>query len=296
MIYARWLGSHPLTVGLKYLIQAIETLWVLARTRPRSVFVMTPPVFAALPVWLYGVVTRTPFVIDAHTAAFMHPRWTRFQGLQMALCRRAATTNVTNEHLAGLVRAARGHATLVRDVPVVFQAVEPFPAEGAFVVAVICSFNYDEPIAAILDAARELSDVRFYMTGNPKHLDPALAAAVPPNVTLTGFVPDPLYAGLLQRADAVLTLTTRDHTMLRGAYEAVYQGTPVIVSDWPVLRAAFDAGAVHVDNSAASIAEAVREMRRRHEGYRRAVQDLRARKLIEWDDRRTAILARIAAA
>ena len=65
---------------------------------------------------------------------------------------------------------------------------------------------------------------------------------MPPNVTLTGFLSDEAYGGLVCGADVVMTLTTRDHTMLRGAYEAIYQGTPVIVSDWPLLREALRRG------------------------------------------------------
>ena len=40
-----------------------------------------------------------------------------------------------------------------------------------------------------------------------------------------------------------MALTTEDHTMLRGAYEAIYQGTPIIVSNSALLRVAFNEGA-----------------------------------------------------
>jgi len=73
----------------------------------------------------------------------------------------------------------------------------------------------------------------------------------------------------------VLTLTTRDHTMLCGAYEAIYLGTPVILSNWPILQESFDKGAVHVDNRAADIVRAVREMQQHRERYRQAAQELR---------------------
>ena len=54
-----------------------------------------------------------------------------------------------------------------------------------------------------------------------------------------------------------MTLTTRDHTMLRGAYEAIYQGTPVIVSDWALLRESFPEGAAHVENTAKAIVRGI---------------------------------------
>ena len=65
--------------------------------------------------------------------------------------------------------------------------------------------------------------------------------------------------------EGVDPLATRDHTMLRGAYEAVYYGTSIIISDWPILRETFDDGTIHVDNRVPTIVEAVETMRREHE-------------------------------
>ena len=292
MVYLGWLGSHPLTIVFKYAGQAWRTWQILRRERPDAIFLMVPPVFAGLVVWAYGALHRVPFVLDAHTAAFLHPRWHAWQWLQRALSRRAATTIVTNEHLATQVRAAGGRTTLVPDVPVSFAAIEPLARTPQFLVAVVCSFNYDEPVREMLDAARALPDVAFMMTGDPKRLLPDLKANKPSNVTLTGFLPDAAYAGLLTSADVVMALTTRDHTMLRGAYEAIYQGTPVIVSDWPLLRSAFDEGTVHVENTSSAIAEGIRKMKRNHAAYRAGAQRLRERKLERW----TVTLAELRAA
>jgi glycosyltransferase involved in cell wall biosynthesis len=293
MVYLPRFGSRASTILFKYLGQWRMTSRILRAERPDAVFVMTPPVFAAVPAFWYAWRRGARVVFDAHTAAFLHPRWRRLQWLQRALCRRAATTLVHNDHQAALVRGMGAHATLVPDVPIVYAAVEPFAKPVAPVVAVVCSFNYDEPIAEILEAARQTPDVRFFMTGNAKHLTPELKARIPENVTLTGFLSDEAYAGLVCGADAVMTLTTRDHTMLRAAYEAVYQGTPVIVSNWPLLREAFDEGALHVDNSAAGIAAAVREVAASPGRLRDGAGRLRERKLARWADTRAAIAARL---
>ena len=293
MVYLGRFGSRPSTILLKYIGQWRETARILRRERPDVVFTMVPPVFAALPAFLYAWRNRKRVVLDAHSAAFVFPRWRHFQWLQRALCRRAATTLVSNEHLAELVRAAGAHATLVPDVPIVFHDREPFPRPEAFTVAAVCSFDRDEPIAAILEAAAKLPAVRFFMTGNPRHLPSALRAGIPPNVTLTGFLSTGAYGGLLASADAVLALTTLDHTMLRGAYEAIYQGTPVIVSDWTILRKEFSKGAVHVDNTAAGIVQGVQTIRGNQASFRTGAMDLRELKLARWEATRRAILARL---
>lgn len=293
MIYWGKLGSNPITIWLKYIGQSFSTLCLLFREQPAAVFIMSPPVFAVLPVYFYAMLKRIPFVIDSHTAAFLMQRWKHFQWLQHWLERKAVTTIVHNEYLAEIVRQGGGHATIVRDVPISYEIDEEFPMNGAFSVAAVCSFNYDEPIDQILHAARELKDVRFYMTGNPKFLDPKLKSDLPKNVQLTGFLSDSAYGSLVQKASAVLTLTTRDHTMLRAAYEAIYQETPVIVSDWPLLRESFDRGTVHVDNSAESIMQAVRKLQTQHEKFKKEAGELRARKLNEWEKTRKSILERI---
>jgi glycosyltransferase involved in cell wall biosynthesis len=200
---------------------------------------------------------------------------------------------VSNEHLAALVRDAGAHATLVPDVPIVFDDVEPFPRPDNFTVALVCSFDADEPVAAMLDAAAQLPHMRFFMTGSPRHFPPALRERVPSNLSLTGFLSTPAYGGLLCGADVVLSLTTLDHTMLRSAYEAIYQGTPVIVSDSALLRQEFAEGAVHVDNTAPAIVDAIRAVERDGTAFRAGAMRLRQRKLDRWYATRSAILARL---
>ena len=56
-----------------------------------------------------------------------------------------------------------------------------------------------------------------------------------------------------------MCLTTHDHTMQRGAYEAMVLEKPLITSDWNVLRETFYRGTIHVDNTAEEIAKAVRQ-------------------------------------
>jgi glycosyltransferase involved in cell wall biosynthesis len=294
MVYLARLGSRPSTILLKYGAQWFMTSALLRREQPDTVFVMTPPVFAALPAFWYAWRRGKRVVLDAHTCAFVLARWRFFQWLQRALCRLAITTLVTNQHLADRLRAAGGHATIVPDVPIIFASREAFPRPSAFTVAVVCSFDEDEPIEAIFAAAERLPDVRFFITGSPDDLLRRTGQPIPPNVMLTGFLAIPAYGGLLAAADAVMDLTTFDHTMLRGAYEAIYQGTPVIVSDWRVLRDAFPIGALHVNNTASAIAEAIREMQRRPGHYRDGARQLREHKLAQWKSTRQAILARMA--
>jgi glycosyltransferase involved in cell wall biosynthesis len=292
MVYWDRLGSHPATVWLKYLGQTLRTWRILAAESPDAVFVMSPSPVAVMAVYAYCAVTRKPFVIDAHSGAFQNPMWRSLQRIQYWLCRRAAATIVTNEHLASLVRSRGGRAVIVPDVPVRFPSTPVHAQEDRFVVACVTSFGHDEPIESILKAASRLPDVRFYMTGNPSRAQARLKDT-PPNVTLTGFLSVADYGILLQSAGVVLALTTVDHTMLRGAYEAIYQGTPVIVSDFSMLRAAFDEGALHVDNTPEAIAAAVSQVRAERKRFQEGALRLRRRKEVRWCESRDALVAAV---
>jgi len=294
MVYNERLGSRAATILFKYVWQAIETYKILAREKADVAFVMTPPLFAGLALVFYSWFRPLQFVVDVHTAALLMPRWQRLWWLQSFVCRRATTTMVTNDHLAAMVQRSGGHTTIVRDVPVEYPCSPRYADKSAFTVAVICSFNYDEPIAEMMRAAAQLPEVRFLFSGDPKPLDAALRANLPPNVSLTGFLSSADYGSLLVHADAVMSLTTRDHTMLRGAYEAIYSSTPVIVSDWPLLKESFDEGAVHVDNRADGIAAGIRRVQADSAGFRAGAAALRQRKLLRWGQTKALIEARIA--
>ncbi len=75
-------------------------------------------------------------------------------------------------------------------------------------MVVVNSFAVDEPLAELLEAARRLPELRFFVTGNPELARRGLLASKPTNVEFTGFVSEEKYAGLLRAADVVVVLTT----------------------------------------------------------------------------------------
>jgi glycosyltransferase involved in cell wall biosynthesis len=292
MVYWGQLGSHPATVWLKYIGQTVRTWKILASEKPDAVFVMSPPVVAVVAVYLYCAVRRVPFVVDAHTGAFLNPRWRHFQKLQFWLCRRAATTIVTNDHLASLVTARGGDITLLPDVPVTYPEGGRLERPTGTTIAVVASFDHDEPVPVVFAAARQLPDVTFLVTGNRRNAE-KLGLEFPANVMSTGFLSDEDYGSLIRGADAVMALTKGKHTMLRAAYEAIYQGTPVIISDSPLLRQEFPAGAVFVEHVPEQIAGAVRTVQRERERYRTEARELRAQKQQRWERNKALLRAKL---
>lgn len=281
-----------LAAVVKYPYQAVATTWYLFRRRPSLVFVQHPPSFTAMVAAVYSAITGSPYVVDAHSDAFDSPWWSRPRWLQRVVARRALTTIVTNDHFADLLRRGGAHASIVRDFPTDFEPA-PYPMDRGLNVAVIATFAPDEPLAEVVTAARALPDVMFRVTGDTRREGATIPSDLPPNVELTGFLAAADYYGMVQGSDAAMVLTTRDHTMQRGACEALSLGTPIITSDWPLLRTYFCKGTVHVDNTAAGIRDGVDRLRDDLDRYREEIVELRTDVMAEWEMAREALVQRI---
>lgn len=250
--------------------------WHVVRALPPGAVVVavSPPVFNPL-VCVAAAGRRHRVVIDAHSGTFNDNRWRWSHPLVRACARRCAAVLVTN---AAVGREVLGdHARLIvlhdplLDRNPCSQTVRPqrrdrpyvlFPASGA----------PDEPIAAVVQAADLLADdVDVIVTGR---------IGSPPRGSVahfTGYLPQQSYRDTLQRADAVLALTTREGTMQRAAYEALEVGTRLICSDTAALRATFGPVADYSPNEGESLAVVVRRSLARPRAECR-VQERRLRK------------------
>jgi len=300
-VFARKLGINALhfvqatkrrgllAAPFKYSTQAVKTLWLLFRQRPKIVFVQSPPSFAVFFVYLYCALLNGRFVVDTHSDAMQAPYWTRPQWLYRFLARQAVTTIVTNEHFQAQINSWGGHAFVLRDIPTTFPKSGAYAFDGEFNVVVVNTFAEDEPLAEVLAAAAKTEDVHFYVTGKKRSDGQPIPGPVPANVHFTGFLPNEAYYSLLDGCQAVMCLTTRDHTMQRGACEALSLGKPIITSDWPLLRTYFNKGTVHVDNTTTGIGLGVQEMMREYGRYQSGIKQLQTEQQQEWHSKITLL-------
>jgi glycosyltransferase involved in cell wall biosynthesis len=277
--------KKPLHAPLKYVFQAWDTFRYLRRDRPQVVAVASPPVFAVLAVWAYCKLFDTRYIIDAHTGVFDDPRWTWMLPLSRYLARHALINIVTNSHLEAQVTEWGAATVVIGDVPVAFPSVLPMQLGVGFHAAVINSFSHDEPLDEILSAARSLPTISFHITGDPKHARNHWREPLPANARFTGWLSDDEYAGLLMGSNAIICLTTRDHTMQRGAYEAMALEKPLITSNWELLRQTFRRGTIHVDNSAPQIAAAVVQVAENAASLQAGMRQLRYERWREFEHR-----------
>ena len=273
--------KRVLVAPLKYVILGSRTLRMLYRERPELIFVLNPPYFSALVVWVYTRIWGGRYILDSHTGAFLESKWTWLEFLHRFITRRAHVCIVTSEELGAIVKRWGGRYFVIGDVPTEFQpqALENLSRPH---VTVINTFSYDEPIEAVLEAATLLPDIHFAVTGDLRQCPRHLLEKAPPNLRFTGFTPMQNFVNMLYSSDLAIVLTTENFTMQRGAYESVSLGVPVVTSDWPILRRTFSGGAEFCDNSAEEIARAVRTVLERHEEFKDGVQALRRRRREVW--------------
>jgi glycosyltransferase involved in cell wall biosynthesis len=283
-------GRGLVSALMRYPRQLVATLAALARARPRGVLVQHPPSPVVWIVALYAIVTRSRFVVDIHSDGFQRARWFRPLWLTRLIARRAAAVLVTDPHWARTVEEWGGTPIVNPDVPTTFARDPSYPVGAGFSVAVVNTWAADEPIAAVVAAAAQLPDITFHVTGRADGRVAALGA-LPPNVWFTDFLPEPAYYALLESASAVMCLTTRDHTMQRGACEALSLGRPIVTSDWPLLRGYFDRGTIHVQATPDSIRAGLARLHEDYDRHLAAVLDLREVRRREWAARRDTLIA-----
>ena len=283
-VYVSYLRQQDLLSALvKYGPQFVTTLRRLAREKPDLVFVMDPPVFAVVAVSVYCRIAGARYVVDCHSGVFESLKWRWSLPLQRFLGRRAAGVIVTNRTHQNTVAGWPARTIVIGDPFPRLPAddIGPRPM-GQRYVFVILAFGADEAVPQVLEAARRLPEVRFRLSGDSRRASSAWLRDLPPNIELTGFVPLQTFWEQVRGASAILTLTTRPNTILRGGCEAMFMARPLITSDSDTLRGYFTTGAVFVDNTPSGIAAGVEQALGQEAALAAAMGQLRDEKAQAW--------------
>ena len=277
----RWQPSAPLRWG----IGAVRTTAELARRRPAAVVVTNPPAVAALTVVAYGALSGARVVLDDHPGSFGAQGdrvAARLLPLHRWMARRADACMVTTDAWVEMVGEWGGRGLVVHEAPGPWVWAPPGPAARLERVVFAGTFARDEPVEAVIGAARLAPEIAFELTGDPKRGAPQLRD-LPSNVRLTGYLDPAGYRAAITGADAVVAMTTEPTSAMRAAFEAVWAGRPLVVSDWPLLAELFPES-TRCANSAEALAGALRGL---SAGYTDAVAGLagaHARQLQRWKE------------
>jgi glycosyltransferase involved in cell wall biosynthesis len=257
--YIRSRPTQKPLLPLRYAIDGIRMWRLLRRHRPKVLLVITPPPGPPLVGLIWCLTHRCLLVVDCHTGAFHSWKWRWSMPLIKLACRRAVAALVHTRGDEDMV-AAWGATTLSvpDDVPDPSLA-SPAPQFDRPCVVVAGSLDGNEPVAATLEAAALVPELSLRLTGDPQHVPAAVRRSAPENVVFTGWLDYPRFLAELLAADVVAVFSTDPHIMNRAAFETVGLGRPLVLTDFPGLRARFGDAALFASNDPQMMASALRQ-------------------------------------
>ncbi|MEL6927082.1 MAG: glycosyltransferase [Cyanobacteria bacterium J06600_6] len=244
---------------LDYLFKLISSVKDILSKRPDFVIAQCPPTFSALP----ALITKTPYVIDGHNPLFQVKMWQTLP-LAQTLIKNSAAIIVHNAEMFQMVHQGYPKAKLFTISDPIKAIVAPRPQQRiSKQILVIASFDpWDEPVDLLIETMTKLAEYQFIITADVSKLDSETAANLQQlnNVILTGFLSTEKYHQTLCSSLAALVLTTSNATQPSGACEALSSNTQLVISKTSLTEKLFGQWAVLVDNSAPSIAQAIRSL------------------------------------
>ncbi len=244
---------------LDYLIKLLVNIKDVLILKPDFVIAQCPPTFSALP----ALITKTPYIIDAHNPLFQVKMWQTLP-LAQTIIRKSLAIVVHNLEMLQLVQS-RYPAAQLFTIGDPIQEIVPLEPQKRLAkqILVIASFDpWDEPVDLLIDIITELTEYNFVITADINKLSADTAARLQKlnNITLTGFLATETYHKVLCSSLAALVLTASDATQPSGACEALSSDTQLIISRTSLTQKLFGEWAILVDNSAESITEAIRSL------------------------------------
>jgi hypothetical protein len=226
MLLARPGFRRPASAPFMYPVLVLRSIGILLATRPPWVIVVVPPVVAPLVIVPLCRLLGIRVAVDVHSGALLDRRWRWSVPLLRLSVHFAGLAIVT---LPSLVRRLSDKGVEILVVP------DPLPEIGSGghvsqspgkppLIVGICGWGDDEPIKALVDAVSGKA-CELRLTGRPRR-----RLKLPPNVRLTGFLDRVEYVRLLESADVIVVLTTRENTLLSGVWEALALGRPIVTS------------------------------------------------------------------
>lgn len=251
---------------LLYLEYFLKDLKYLISNKPDRIFIQTPPSYALLAPIVYKILfkNKTKIVCDMHNAMTRRP-WISRAGTEF-LIGKCDLILVHNEIVYKNILEQDSFSYFDKEKILVledktpkfeFNSINQRDSERPLVFFP-ASFNNDEPIEEVINAAKLIPEFDLVMTGNYKKLKENFNITqeyLPSNIKITGWIPTEDYNNLLLKCDVLLGLTIFDDIQMSVSNEGLGAKKVMVLSDKKALRQIYGEGALYTENKAESIAE-----------------------------------------
>jgi len=239
----------------RYALLSFKTLSVIRSTRPSVVICQNPSVVLVVVCALLKNVFRYKLIVDCHNSG-LYPKegkYTILNKVAVFVNSLADAVIVSNERLKKDFCRTLKKILVIPDPlpslehfydknPRTSSSDRPWRSDSRIKFLYVCSWAEDEPFEEVLNAFCDISElnVSCYVTGNFKR-----NITKNPNnekIIYTGFLSDTDYHDLIISCDAMIVLTKRNDCLTCGAYEALAECKPGILSDTAIIRNTFGKG------------------------------------------------------
>lgn len=272
---------------IRSFILTLKSIAILVKTRPEIVIVQNPSVQLAYIACILKKILDYEVIVDRHSNFdFSDTETGIFNYLSNYSIRKAKLTIVTNQFLKDLVERKGGRGFILQDKLPTLNLNQCVALKGKINIVFVCTYSPDEPVSEVIEAGRHLSDdICIYITGNHKKLSKQVIENAPRNIVFTGYLAEEDYQSLLYSADILLVLTTREHTLLCGAYEGLSLFKPLIISNKDALKNYFYKGVVLTENDSLSIKNAILTAINKYNVLKKEIEELRDELQQNWENK-----------
>ena len=271
---------------LGYMAQFLQMMNIIRRKGADVVWIQLPPtiILHMLYIWRFIAGGRYQIILDCHNRTFRAP-WISIPGT-VKLLNRSSVVVVHNDEIkkdALSMGVDEEKLVTLEDPPAIIDIPNYAKWPDRPTVLVPCSFNPDEPISELIEAARGAPEITFFITGNvSKARARGFVDGSPENVVWTGFVPTNEYEHMLLTSTAILGLTTIEGIQLSVASEAIGAGKAMVLSDTAILRVMFGQAALFTRHDPDSLIAACREAVARCAELSERSAVLRDKRWVQW--------------
>ncbi|ROR07724.1 glycosyltransferase [Erwinia sp. JUb26] len=234
-----------------YIYKIYQTILALRKEKPDYLWMQLPPTFMIFIGALYKMLSKKKVVLigDFHNSA-MRPKWFNIIGVKKFL-NKLDVLIVHNEQVRSelLLKGISSHVIRVlEDMPFSYEKSVDIEVNGKSVLFP-CSFDIDEPLDVVLNAAKLMPEVEVYITGKYEgKIEKSVVQGAPANVKFTGYLSKEKFDELFWSSGVILGLTTRDNVQLSVSNEALSAEKPMVLSDTTTLKNLFGEAAIFVDS------------------------------------------------
>jgi len=271
-----------------YLLKSCKTVKDIMLNRPAVLWVQLPPSPLLYIALFYKKINKHAIlIVDCHNGVFWG-KWKKYLSVErLNQFDLILVHNYLIKEIAEDFGLDREKLVILEDKPAIKNF--SFEVQGLSAinptVLMPCSFNADEPIDVVFEAARQIPEITLLISG-PKDKGKLLFdfSKKPENVQLIGYLSLDDYEKVFRSSDVVLGLTTEDHIQLSVANEATGFEIPMVISDTPLLRNLFNKGAIYVETmNAHSIASGIKEALDHKDRLDREVKELKTERIQKWE-------------